>query len=234
MVHFGGLLLFLKEYGLRKKNIKAGGSCKENMIDVSANELDLKVQEYLKHFDVEPLMPHLELVGDGQKLEVKNQNPTGQNLYYQWLACLMRVVKPKQVVELGPAGGISTIMMALQIPKDSKLYSVDIDKEIAWKWMKYDYPQVIKILGDDLDMKIWPKDCDLKATDIFFIDTLHTKDQLTKELELYTPFFKKGAIVVLDDIRLPEMWEVWEGLLYDKRETSNPNHYSGFGHFIYE
>lgn len=200
--------------------------------DFSANELDLEVQKQLNHFDVYPLMKDMELVGDGQKLEVLNQNPQGQNLYYQWLACLIRLVKPSQVVELGPAAGISTIMMATQMKKDAKLYSVDIDRDLAWKWLKFDYVQLRKILGDDLDMNIWPKDCDLSKTDIWFIDTLHTAEQLKKEIELYKKFWKKGTIVVLDDIRLPELWPVWESLPYDKCETTSPNHYSGFGHFI--
>lgn len=200
------------------------------MTNVTANELDLEVHKYLNNFDVYPLEDHLSLVGDGQKLEVFDK--TGQpQLYYQWLACLMRLLKPKQVVELGAAAGISTIMMASQLPKDSKLYSVDIDPDLAWKWMKYEYPQVVKILGDDLDMSLW-KEVDLKKTDVWFIDTLHTGEQLKKEFELYTPYFKKGAVVVLDDIRMDELKPVWDALPYDKCETTNPNHYSGFGHFI--
>lgn len=207
---------------------------KKNMIkDLwTANELDIKVQEYLKHFDAHPLLPHLEMVGQGQIDEVLDVNPTGPNKYYQWLACLMRVVKPSQVVELGPAAGISTIMMATQLPITSKLYSVDIDKDLAWKWMKYDYVQVEKILGDDLDLSIYPKELKLKDTDIFFLDTLHTTEQITKELKLYKPYFKKGAIVVLDDIRMPELYPIWESLPYDKCETTYPNHYTGFGHFV--
>ena len=205
---------------------------KLNMTNVSANELDLKVQECLTHFDIGSFMHHFDLVAEGQKLEILNQNERGQNLYYQWLSCLIKVVNPKQIVELGPASGISTIAMATQLDKDAKLYSVDIDKSLAWKWMKYDYPQVTKILGDDLDIKIWPKKVDLSKTDIWFIDTLHTKEQLEKEIKLYSPFFKKGAIVVLDDIRMEGLWDVWNSLLYDKCETTFPNHWSGFGHFV--
>ena len=200
---------------------------------MNANDLDVKVNEYLHSFDVYSLMDHLEKVGSGQQLEILDQSPAGCNRYYQWLACLVKYLKPKQIVELGPAAGISTIMMATQKPKDCVLYSVDIDKDLAWKWMKYDYPNVVKILGDDLDMSIWKENIlDLSETDIWFIDTLHTTDQLTKELELYKPFFKKGAVVVLDDIRMPELWPVWDKLDYDKRETTIPNHHTGFGHLV--
>lgn len=199
---------------------------------MTANELDLLVHKYLDHFDPYSLFPHLEMVREDHKLEILNQSTQGQSLYYQWLSCLVRAVNPKQVVELGSAAGISTIMMVTQLNKDAKLYSVDIDESIAWKWIARDYPQLIKILGDDLDMGIWPKEVDLKKTDVWFLDTLYTADQLQKEIDLYSKFWKKGAVVVLDDIRLPGLWKIWEKLPYDKYETTQPNHFSGFGHFI--
>ena len=199
---------------------------------LDSKTLNEEVLKLVKDYDLEKIMPDLELVGDGQKEEVKNTSGK-PNLYYQWLACLVRLLKPKQIVELGAASGISTLMMASEMLPDSKLYSVDIDPTIAWKWMKKDYPQVEKILGDDLNMAIWPGYVDLGKTDLWFIDSLHTKTQLTKELEMYKPYFKRGAIVVLDDVRLPGLDEVWESLKYDKCETTEFNHYSGFGHFIY-
>lgn len=199
---------------------------KDLIIDLTANEIDLKVFDMVRGYEV----PLADLSGvDIAHLENEVKNGTGQNLYYQWLACLTRLLNPKQVVELGAASGISTIMMATELNKDSKLYTVDFDLTIAWKWMAKDYPQVIKILGNDLDMGIWSKDCDLSKTDLWFIDSLHTKEQLSKEVELYSPYWKKGSIVVFDDIRLPGMWDVWQTLNYDKVENTNPNHYSGFG-----
>jgi cephalosporin hydroxylase len=213
---------------------------------LTANELDTKVCEYIKIFDIGELGNQLSLIASGQLDEIYDRGPNA-NRYYQWLACLMRVLKPKQVVELGAAAGISTIMMASQLPKESKLYSVDIDKSIAWKWMNRDYPQVEKVLGDDTDPDLWRKNWsgskfdgtfdmelgpDLSKTDIWFIDALHTKEHLQKELDLYTPFFKKGTVVVLDDIRMDGLWDIWRALPYDKCETTNPNHHTGFGHFI--
>jgi hypothetical protein len=82
-------------------------------------------------------------------------------------------------------------------------------------------------------MNIWPKDVDLSATDLWFIDSLHTEEQLRQELALYTPYFKKGAVVVLDDIHLHEgMKKVWESIKFDKCDNTVPCHYSGFGFFI--
>ena len=197
---------------------------------MTAKEFDKLVMDEVSKTDFGFLLEHTNLVGIGQIKEIYNQSGR-DNQYYQWLHCAMKVLRPRQVVELGAAAGISTIMMATGLPKDSKLISVDCDPT-AWKWMNREYPQVVKILGDELDLSIY-KDIDLfqtrKLPDFWFFDSLHTPEQLTKELELYRPFFKQGAVLAFDDIRLPGMYKVWEDLPYDKIEITDPCHYSGFG-----
>jgi hypothetical protein len=196
--------------------------------DMTANELDKKVMEYVNQYDLGTIRGHLDLVGSGQVAEV--ENATGKpNLYYQWLACLIRMTSPKQVVELGAAAGISTIMMCTELSEGAKLYSVDNDPQ-AWRWMACEYKQLTKILGDDLNIGIWPEDARLEETDIWFFDSLHEEEQLRQEIALYSIYFKKGAILVFDDIHLSEgMEKVWNELPYDKHDISNPCHYSGFG-----
>lgn len=195
---------------------------------LTANDLDKGVASLMGRLDLGPIMDSLSLVGSGQMLEVLDQSGRA-NRYYQWLCCLMQYLKPKQVVELGAAAGISTLLMAEFLPETSKLISVDCDPQ-AWRWMKKEYNNVMKILGDDLDLKIYPSYIDLAKTDVWFIDSLHEEAQLRKELELYTPFFKPGAVVVFDDIHLNEgMNKVWEELPWNKHDITNPCHYSGFG-----
>jgi cephalosporin hydroxylase len=197
---------------------------------MTANELDREVAERVKRFEFWPLSDALSMVEPAHILEIKDE--TGRaNRYYQWLAGLMQVVEPAQVVELGAAAGMSTVMLLEHMPKNSILFSVDIDP-LAWRWVKKDYSNLVKVTGDDTDMNIWPEGTPLGNTDVWWIDSLHTEDHLRKELQLYSPYFKKGAIVVLDDINLEDMRKVWDELPYDKLETTHPNHYDGFGHFI--
>lgn len=198
---------------------------------MDANTLDIKVHDYLAYYDPYGALRHMPKIAEGQRLEVLNKLDYS-SLYYQWLACLVRLTQPKQVVELGAAAGISTTLMALELAKDATLYSVDVDPKIAWTWMSTDFKNVVKVLGDDTDLSIWPKDAKLKDTDIWFIDTLHYKKQLEKEIKTYKKFWKKGTIVVLDDINMNDMREVWDALPYDKLEISNPCHSTGFGFFI--
>jgi len=200
---------------------------------LNSNEIDKKVHEYLQFFDVDPLLTHLSKVPEGQILEVLDK--TGQpNLYYQYLACLIRYLKPNQVVELGASIGTSTIIMATQMKKDAKLYSVDDESDYKdgmkdWEAIIYDYPQLIKVKGNDLDLSIYPKDFDVSKTDLMFIDTAHYGGQLKKEIDLYFPLLKKGCVVLLDDIRINDMFGIWDSIKQDKIEITNPCHYSGFG-----
>jgi len=200
---------------------------------MSANEIDIKVHQYLEHFDVGGVMSRLWKIPDGQRAEVKNE--TGQpNLYYQYLACLVRVLKPRQVLELGASIGVSTIMMATQMSLSDKLYSVDDASDYKegmkdWEALDREYPNVIQVIGNDLDLSIYPKDFDISKTELMFIDTAHYGGQLKKEIDLYFPLLPKGCVVVLDDIRINDMFGIWDSIKQDKLEITYPNHYSGFG-----
>jgi cephalosporin hydroxylase len=125
-------------------------------------------------------------------------------------------------------------MMATQMDDDAKLYSVDDASDYKegpkdWSALDREYPNVIKVVGDDLDPAIYPKDFDVSKTELLFIDTLHYGGQLMKELTLYGPALQKGCVIVFDDIRANDMYPVWESILDDKIELTYPCHYSGFG-----
>lgn len=194
---------------------------------MTAKELHTKVMRKVDKWYPGEIYKDLTLVGSGQVNEIYNN--TGQdNLYYQWLHCAMEVIKPRQVVELGAAAGISTILMATALPKDSRIISVDCDPQ-AWRWMNKEYKNVTKVLGDDLDLSIYPKDVDLYQTDFWFIDSLHTEEQLREEVKLYCQFWKKGTIIAFDDIHLGGLDKVWNSIVADKLDITNPCHYSGWG-----
>ena len=151
-----------------------------------------------------------------------------------WLHCLTKLKQPKQFVELGAAFGNSTISIATAMPKDSRLISVDIGGiQPTWGNLDQYYPSLLPIWGNDLDLKIYPKNIDLKKTDIWYIDSEHTAEHFQKELDLYSPFFKKGAIVACDDIHFNDMFSTWEKIPYEKCDNSFPCHTkTGFGVFV--
>lgn len=195
-------------------------------------ELYDDVNERMTYFTVHGLMPALRHCNGGALEDVLNTNGCA---YYQWSTCLIDVMKPKQIVELGGAMGVWSICALHYLPADSKLYSITLAEHgLEFSFIKDQYPNLIKVVGDDLDMSNWPKDLDFSKTDLIFFDSLHTAKQLQAEIDLYVPLLKKGTVMLFDDIRMPELWPVWERLINSGKvssyyEATNPLHYSGFG-----
>lgn len=153
----------------------------------------------------------------------------GVSRYLAWLTAICEELKPKQVVELGAYVGLSTCMLLAGMPIKSKLITVDIKKD-SWSVLPKD-SRVVKVVGNDLDLSIYPKRVDLSKTDLWFIDSDHTGEQLRREVDLYSPFWKKGTVVLLDDVHYPEFPSyaaVWHTLPYKKRELPEL-HQTGFG-----
>lgn len=170
---------------------------------------------------------------EGAKEDVLNINGSA---YYQWSMAIANIVKPQQAVELGGAMGVWDICMLNCLPSISNLYSITLSENgLEYSFIADKYPNFTPIVGNDLKLSNWPNDLDWKKTEILFIDSLHEKDHLYKELGIYLPLLSKGTLVMLDDIHLNEgMNQVWDGLNYDKFDATDPLHYSGFGLFIYE
>jgi len=156
---------------------------------------------------------------------------TNGEAYYLWLPCAIDVLKPKQIVELGGAMGVSAIMMC-QSNVDFKLYSITLPEGgLEFSFIADPMPKLTKVVGDDLVPLNWPKDLDLSKTDLWFFDALHEEQHLRKELALYEPFFKEGAVLLFDDIHTFGLEPVWEDLKskYESWDCTDPLHFSGFG-----
>lgn len=183
----------------------------------------------LENFRVETILPDLKHCSQGGLNDVLN---TQDSLYYQWLACLMRTYKPKQIVELGGAMGVAALTMLSQLPEDAKLYSITLEEHgLEFSFIKTEYPQLTKIVGDDSDLSVWPKDLDWSKTDLLFIDAEHTAKAVLREMEQYLPLIGKGKLVLMDDIKMDELWPVWLGIQNEKLDLSILHH-TGFGGFI--
>ena len=189
----------------------------------------------LENFDPEVLVKELAINGflpiDVGARDIRDKEGTGN---YCWFPGFIDLLKPKQVVELGGAMGVGDISILSSSYKDFQLWSITLEEhglEFAYV-EKGKYPNFHSVIGDDLDLNNWPTELDLSKTDLWFIDSLHTEAQLRKELELYKPFFKKGAIILFDDIFLPELESVWqdlENIIPVAYKTALPLHYTGWG-----
>ena len=194
----------------------------------SAKELFEKVKPLWEKYDLKQAEPYLEGLSDGSRRDVEDRDKVG---YYQFLPCLVEYLKPKTVVELGGAMGAASLMILSSLPRDSRLYSITLTENgLEFSFVKEKYPNFVPIVGDDLKLENWPKELNLGQTDLWFIDSAHNYAQFHAEIELYKPFFKKGTVILIDDIKLnEEMFRGWLEFPGDKLDVTNWLHYSGYG-----
>lgn len=195
---------------------------------MTAEELFKKVKPLWENYDLKKAEPYLKHLSPGSRNDIENKKGVG---YYQFLACLVSYLNPKLVLELGGAMGASSLMMLSSLPKESKLYSITLEEGgLEFSFVKENYPNFVPIVGNDLILSNLPKGLDLQKTDLWFFDSTHTYDQLSLERKTYEPFFKKGAVILLDDIKLNEgMFKAWTEFPGDKFDASVYLHWSGFG-----
>ena len=130
-----------------------------------------------------------------------------------FLARLVKYLKPKQIIELGGNEGMSAKFMLEEMLPDAHLYSVDIMP--GFGHLIPNDPRVTKILSDDIDMSIWKEHkVDLAKTGLWEIDSDHSYEHIKKQWELYSPYFKKGCVVAIDDIvsSFPGVGKFWKEL----------------------
>jgi cephalosporin hydroxylase len=149
--------------------------------------------------------------------EIYRQYPQYPCYYYQYLACAVRVLKAKQVVEIGADRGASALMMASE---GAKVYSIDIRN--GWEYVKNN-KKIVKIVGDSC---VIPKGVDLKKTKLWLIDGLHTVEKVQQELNVYKDYIVPGSVVIMDDIN--QHIELWKAIKSDKF-ASNDIHGNGVG-----
>ncbi len=191
-------------------------------------DLIKRVDARLKKIKEEDLSEYIKNFNPDDIMFLDSTYIDGSTLYLKWIYCLALEVQPKQVVELGAWTGASTAMFLAGMPKDSVLYSVDTNKD-SWMSAPED-DRLVKIIGDDLDVQ-FPEGTHLDKTDIWFIDSDHTAEQLNQEVEKYSPFWNKDTIVLIDDVNyglFSDYSEAWKKLPYNKIELPRL-HYTGFG-----
>lgn len=186
----------------------------------------------LETFDPHVLDEALTFANSGAKEDVLNSNGCA---YYQWIVGVVEELKPKQIVELGGAMGVWALCVLHTLPKTSMLHSITLEEYgLEFSYIQGKHENLSLYIGNDLDISHWD-DVDLTATDLWFIDAEHTEIHLRNELNLYSPYFKTGSIILLDDIHSFGLEPVWNDLKagrYGKMDcfdATDPLHFTGYG-----
>lgn len=196
-----------------------------------AKELYEKVKERQRGYNALNFVYPLRGCNEGAKNDVMD---TARSGYYQWLLALIDQIKPKQIVELGGAMGVADLVMLSAKYKEFDLWSITLQEHgLEFSFIIDDYPNLHMVIGNDLDLGNWPRKLDLSQTDLWFYDSEHTEAQLRAELDLYSPFHKKGSVILFDDIHEFGLDPVWEDIKKGKWGEmdcyDSDLHHSGFG-----
>lgn len=156
--------------------------------------------------------------------------------HYRLLAALMLVLKPRVVVEVGTAEGMSALTLLQHLPSDARLYTFDI---VPWTQVpdpmlrEEDFAdgRLVQCLGDLGQADAFEAHRDiLQSAEFFFIDG--PKDGRTERnllAQLKTLKFARPPILMFDDIRLWSMLEIWRRLPCPKLDFTSLGHTSGTG-----
>lgn len=166
----------------------------------------------------ESLHPALnDLIAETQKLEYAvMQISPDQGVFMHMLAKLMGA---KRILEVGCFTGYSAISMALALPSDGKLITLDIDAKntaIAQKYFnKTDLANRIELkLGDaKTSLKEIEQNAGSKSFDMMFIDA--DKENQWDYFESGLRLVRKGGLIIVDNV-------LWSGRVTDLNDQTGP------------
>ncbi len=156
--------------------------------------------------------------------------------HYRLLAAFIDELKPKTVVEIGTASGLSALAMLKYLPQDAKLYTFDIlewDKYPETHFLPTDFAdgRMHQIIGDVAIPEVFNKHLPLlQETDFFFVDGpkdgIFERKFLNALSEVKLP---KEPLLVFDDVRVWNMLDIWRHVSKPKLDITSFGHWSGTG-----
>ncbi len=156
--------------------------------------------------------------------------------HYRLLAALVHVLRPKSVLEIGTAEGISALALLQQLPPEGQVITLDI---VPWQ----EYPrscltagdfhsgrlrQIVADLGDPYQCAKYSDI--LSHSDLIFIDAAKDGVLERKILENFsTKPFETRPILLFDDIRMWRMLKTWRQMRLPKLDLTSFGHWCGTG-----
>jgi hypothetical protein len=149
-----------------------------------------------------------------EKIEIKSDS-TDIVEHLQTLVDISK--KCDHITEMGVRGVVSTWAFAVGVKKGGKLVSIDIAQSPQEELDRV--ADFSKRRGIDFEFKLADTlQIDIDETDLLFIDTLHTGEQLEKELNLHAPKARKFIIFHDTESCKNELWPVIDKFLKDSKE----------------
>ncbi len=133
-----------------------------------------------------------------------------------FLYLLTRLFKPKKILEIGTFTGLSALSMCIGLEKDSKITTLDKNKETSLVAKNFfenaKVSEQIDIIIDEAVNSINKLISQKKLFDLIFIDA--DKENYKKYYELSINLLKKDGFIIIDNV-------LWHGEVVDKKNKEH-------------
>ena len=156
--------------------------------------------------------------------------------HYKLLAGFVKALKPKTIIEIGTATGLSALSMKSALPANGKIYTFDL---VGWESYEGAYLKEedfadgkLTQYTDDLAKPFFIEKyrAILEKADLIFIDATHDGKLEEKLMENFQKVhFEKPPLLILDDIRVWTMLSMWRKVKLPKLDLTSFGHWSGTG-----
>jgi len=175
-------------------------------------EITEEIEEYCESHST-PESDLLYRLNRETNLKVMNPRMLSGHLQGMFLTCLMKMMQPKSVLEIGTYTGYAAICMAEGLPEDGTIDTIEIDEELEDIIRKYfsQYENRHKInlhIGDAA--KVIP--ALNKTYDFVFMDA--DKEDYITYYELVLPKVRKGGFILADNV-------LWSGKILQEVKKSD-------------
>ena len=152
------------------------------------------------------IIQHNKSLGDQQRLQISISQA-------QFLQTLIKVSNVKKILEIGSFTGFSALSMAMALPGDGTLISLDINPELSNK-AKYFYDKakekrIKQIIKPAIESLKELKDTN-KFFDLIFIDA--DKDNYANYYDSAINMINAGGLIIIDNV-------LWHGEVADKNNN---------------
>ena len=156
--------------------------------------------------------------------------------HYKLLAGFVRTLKPKSIIEIGTATGLSALALKQFLLTDGKIVTFDV---LGWKSFAdtcllpddFSDGRLVQETDDLSDPAVTAKYRNLLVdADIIFLDA--AKDGIMEQRfidNFRTIPFKKKPLFIFDDIRVWNMLRIWRQIAMPKLDLTSFGHWSGTG-----
>ena len=143
--------------------------------------------------------------------------------YYRFHRELIKAIQPEVAVELGVAAAGTSLHMCTGCPT-AKVIGIDLARPdkynkcityVEKNYKNWEFWQPMDTVKGA--QKMW-KQYEKPVIGHLYVDALHEKQQVYKELRAFKRLMLDGAVVVFDDLYLTEdMNQMWEGLPFTEK-----------------